>query len=44
VGYIPNTSAHYLENTGEEDLVYVGRYHLSKWLVCVYLLSLANEV
>ena len=24
VGYMPNTSAHYLENTGDEDLVYVG--------------------
>lgn len=24
VGYIPNTAAHYLENTGDEDLVYVG--------------------
>lgn len=26
VGYIPVTSAHYLENTGDEDLVYVGKY------------------
>lgn len=25
VGYIPVTSAHYLENTGDEDLVYVGK-------------------
>jgi oxalate decarboxylase family bicupin protein len=25
VGYIPATSAHYLENTGDEDLVYVGK-------------------
>jgi oxalate decarboxylase family bicupin protein len=26
VGYIPATSAHYLENTGDEDLVYVGKF------------------
>lgn len=25
VGYIPVTSAHYLENTGDKDLVYVGK-------------------
>lgn len=25
VGCIPATSAHYLENTGDEDLVYVGK-------------------
>jgi oxalate decarboxylase/phosphoglucose isomerase-like protein (cupin superfamily) len=24
VGYVPVTSAHYLENTGDEDLVYLG--------------------
>jgi len=30
VGYIPATSAHYLENTGDEDLVYVGKLLISR--------------
>lgn len=42
VGYIPVTSAHYLENTGDEDLVYVG-----KWIIlalrCMIVSNETNE-
>jgi oxalate decarboxylase family bicupin protein len=34
VGYIPVTSAHYLENTGDEDLVYVGKSFPSRSCPC----------
>lgn len=27
VGYVPVPNAHYLENTGDEDLIYVGKSH-----------------
>lgn len=28
-GYVPVVDAHYLENTGDTDLVYLGTYHLA---------------
>lgn len=45
VGYIPNTSAHYLENTGDEDLVYVGKFALvvMDLLTCVQLLTRMSQ-
>jgi oxalate decarboxylase family bicupin protein len=36
VGYIPVASAHYLENTGDEDLVYVGESIVLYRCVCKY--------
>ena len=43
VGYIPNTSAHYLENTGDEDLVYVGKIQLDGGCLTPSLCNFANE-
>lgn len=39
VGYIPNTSAHYLENTGDEDLVYVGEFFYDRWFALTFFFS-----